>query len=56
MTEAEAERICDQRVMRRLSVDSAYRNAENAQDQADREAEITADEWNRLAPLISPKR
>lgn len=42
--EAEAERIIDARVMRRLASDSAYRNAENAEEQADREAEITRQE------------
>lgn len=40
-TEAALERLIDISVMRRLSTDHAYNNAENAEDQAQREAEIT---------------
>lgn len=41
ITEAEAEQIIDRRVMRALDTDRAYRNAENAEEQAAREAAIT---------------
>ncbi len=40
-TEAVAERYIDRMVMARLSTDRAYNNAENAEAQAEREAEIT---------------
>lgn len=41
ITEARAEKIIDRRVMARLSTDRSYRNAEDAQSQAAREAKIT---------------
>jgi hypothetical protein len=43
--EAEAEKLADARVQRRLSTDSAYRNAENAEDQSKREAQIEDEIW-----------
>lgn len=48
ITEAEAERIADRIVWQRLATDSAYRNAENAQAQADREDEIAAQVWREI--------
>lgn len=50
MTESEREALIDQRVMRRLASDSAYRNAANAEDQAQREDEITLEEERRVPP------
>lgn len=47
--EAERERILDKRVMARLATDAAYRNAENAEEQAEREAEIEREEDEKLA-------
>lgn len=40
LTESERERILDQMVQRRLATDRVYRNAENADQQAEREREI----------------
>jgi hypothetical protein len=48
MNDADAERILDRRIMRRLDTDRAYRHAENAEDQARREQQITEDEERRL--------
>lgn len=48
MTDAQAEAILGRRIQRRLATDSAYRNAENAEDQTLREMEITAQEEDRL--------
>jgi hypothetical protein len=42
MNDVDYERVVDTRVQRRLAVDAAYRNAEDAEAQAEREAEITA--------------
>lgn len=42
ISEVEAERIIDRRVMHRLAIDHAYKNAEDAESQAAREEEITA--------------
>jgi hypothetical protein len=44
MTESEFEAIIDRRVQARLATDSAYRNAENAEEQQEREDEITEQE------------
>lgn len=44
MTDSEIERIIDARVQRRLATDAAYLNAENAEEQAAREAVIVAQE------------
>lgn len=52
MTEAEREKILDRRVMARVAVDNAYRNAENAEEQAQREEEIEMEEDRRL-PLAN---
>lgn len=49
MTESEREAIIDRRVQRRLATDRAYLNAENAEEQAAREQEIT-DEEDALLP------
>jgi hypothetical protein len=40
MNDVERERIVDRRVQRILATDSAYRNAENAEEQQEREDEI----------------
>lgn len=50
MDEATRERILDVRVRRRLETDKAYRNAENAEDQSNREAEIEREEDAKLPP------
>ena len=50
MTESEREALLDKRIMRRLATDNAYRNAENADEQARREGEIEAEEDYRLPP------
>jgi alkanesulfonate monooxygenase SsuD/methylene tetrahydromethanopterin reductase-like flavin-dependent oxidoreductase (luciferase family) len=47
-TDTDRERVIDARVQRRLATDHAYRNAENADDQARREDEITAEEEQRF--------
>lgn len=49
MTESEREALIDKRVMRRLATDSAYRNAANADEQAQREDEIAHEETMKLA-------
>lgn len=41
LTEAEAERIIDRMVQKKLSYDLAYLHAENAEEQTMREVEIT---------------
>lgn len=43
LTESERERAIDRMVMRRLATDREYLNAENADQQAEREAAITAE-------------
>jgi len=48
MTEAEREKLLDARIQRRLATDSAYRNAENAEQQAERENEIEREEDAKL--------
>ncbi len=48
MTDAEREQILDKRIMARLATDRAYKNAENANEQALREWEIEAEEVARL--------
>lgn len=48
ITEAEAERMCDRAVIRRLATDRAYLNADNADEQAERECAITDEEWGRI--------
>jgi hypothetical protein len=50
VTESERERIIDRRVQARLTTDAAYRHAANAEEQAQREDEIEAEEDYRLAP------
>jgi hypothetical protein len=50
MTESEREALLDRRVMRRLATDREYRNAANAEAQAEREDAITAEEDYRLPP------
>lgn len=47
-SEAQREALLDARIMRRLATDKAYRNAENAEDQAEREAQIEREECERL--------
>ena len=48
MDDATYERVLDRRVQARLARDSAYRNAENAEQQAEREEEIEREESKRL--------
>jgi hypothetical protein len=48
ITEARAEAMADRLVWKRLATDSAYRNAENAEAQADREERISEEVWNDL--------
>lgn len=48
LTEAQAEPIADARVWDRLRTDAAYRNAENAEEQAAREDEIGEQVWREL--------
>lgn len=48
MNESERERVLDARIQRRLSTDTAYRYAENAEDQKRREEEIEEGEVARL--------
>lgn len=48
MTEANLEAAIDRAVMRRLATDRAYKNAENAEQQAQREQQITDEEYERL--------
>lgn len=43
------ERLLDSRVQRRLATDLAYRNAEDAEQQSEREAQIEREEVERLA-------
>jgi hypothetical protein len=46
--EAEAERMIDAAVQRRIATDSAYRNAEDAEQQSKREWEIEREEEARV--------
>ncbi len=48
MNDADRERIIDRAVQRRLATDAAYRNAANAEEQAEREDEITRQEEQAL--------
>jgi len=48
MNDTEYERILDRRIQARLASDRAYRNAENAEQQAQREYEIEQEEAERL--------
>ena len=48
MNEAEREQLLDKRIWRRLATDNAYRNAENAEQQAEREEEIEREEDAKL--------
>lgn len=48
LSDSAIEKIVDARVMRRLATDSAYRNAENAEIQAEREQEIADEEYNKV--------
>ncbi len=56
MTESDRERILDSRIQARLTRDSAYRNAESAEDQAAREDEIEQEEVNLLEWEILARR
>ena len=46
--EAAIERVLDKRVQRRLATDGAYRNAENAEEQAEAERRIEREEWEHI--------
>lgn len=48
MLEAEMERLLDRRIQKRLAHDYAYKRAENAEAQAEREIEIERQEIARL--------
>ncbi len=48
ITEAAAERIVDNAVWKRLATDARYRHAQNAEEQAAREDEITAEVWREI--------
>ena len=48
ITEAEAERMADARVMQRLATDLQYKHAASPEDQAEREQEIAEDVWAAL--------
>jgi hypothetical protein len=48
MNDGEREKILDRRIMARLATDPAYKHAENAEQQAEREAEITREEEDRI--------
>lgn len=52
ITDTDRERIIDQRVQRRLATDRAYRYAEDAEQQAQREDEIEREEVARLDQSI----
>lgn len=52
--EATTEALLDKRVQRRLASDSAYRNAENAEEQSEREHEIEREESARLGLTFDP--
>lgn len=53
MDDATYERVVDRRVQRALAVDRAYRNAENAEQQAEREEEITRNVEARLGAELA---
>lgn len=48
MNDSDRERILDRRIRLRLRADNAYRNAETAEEQAQREEQIAAEEEARL--------
>lgn len=48
MTEAQVEQAVDRAVWRRLATDGLYNNAENAEEQAEREQQITDEEYERI--------
>ncbi len=48
ISEARAEKMADAMVWRRLETDRAYNNAEDAESQALREAEIGAQVWREI--------
>jgi len=50
MNESTRERLLDIKVQRRLATDSAYRNAENAEEQSAREWQIEREEDAKLPP------
>jgi hypothetical protein len=53
--ESRIERLVDLAVMRRLSTDSSYLHAENAEAQAEREQEIADEEYERVMREIGPR-
>jgi hypothetical protein len=48
MDDRTIEQIVDKRVMARLATDRAYLNAENAEEQEEREEQITHEEWLKV--------
>jgi hypothetical protein len=48
MNESAREALLDRRIQARLATDAAYRNAENADEQAEREREIEDEEDAKL--------
>lgn len=53
ITEAEAERLIDRRVMCRIAVDRAYKHAEDAESQAAREEAITQEVEAEIANIYA---
>jgi hypothetical protein len=53
MNEAEVKAYVDRVVMRRLGTDAAYLNAENAEQQAEREAEIEREVYLDVVERLS---
>ncbi len=56
MDDATREELLDKRIQRRLATDSAYRNAENAEEQAEREREIEESENDFLDHQLHQNR
>jgi hypothetical protein len=54
ITDAELDRLVDRAVWRRLITDRAYNHAETAEEQAEREQQITDEEFQRLAGKYRP--
>ena len=56
ISDTEYEQLLDRRIQHRLATDGAYRNAENAQQQAERERVIEDEECQRLDRQLSEAR
>lgn len=55
MNDVDREHILDRRIQHRLATDPAYRYAENAEEQSDREDEIEREEEERLDREIAER-